>query len=328
MKELVSNFPAQLREAVEIGRSAQLPKNKRTINSVLISGLGGSGIGGTILSQLVARECRLPLQVNKDYSLPASVDEHTLVVISSYSGNTEETLEALDEAISRGAHVVCITSGGTVLDIANKQELPHIIIPAGFPPRAAFAYSFTQLFFMLAHFGVISYQSVEDLMVSIDFLAEEQKDIEAKANLLTDKLNGSLPILYSDAASEGIAVRWRQQINENSKMLCWHHAFPEMNHNELVGWTEANDKWAVVILRNEDDYKRTQKRMEVCKTIFANYTSNINEVWSKGPSTMARALYLIHFGDWVSVQLAERKGIDPVEVDVITGLKNELAAFS
>ncbi len=327
MKDLVTNFPAQLREAVEIGRNAQLANNNRNINKILISGLGGSGIGGTIVSELVASECRLPISVNKDYSLPANVDDNTMVLICSYSGNTEETLEAFDEALARGALVACVTSGGKVLEVAQEKELPHIVIPSGFPPRAAFAYSFTQLFFILAHYNLISYQSVEDLLVSIDFLAGEQAAIESEANELTDKLHGNLPILYSDAGSEGVAIRWRQQINENSKMLCWHHAFPEMNHNELVGWTQASEQWAVVLLRNEDDYKRTQKRMEVCKTIFSNYTSNINEVWSKGPNTIARALYLIHFGDFVSVQLAERKGIDPVEVDVITGLKNELANF-
>ena len=134
-----------------------------------------------------------------------------------------------------------------------------------------------------------------------------------------------IPVIYADANYEGIAVRFRQQINENSKMLCWHHVIPEMNHNELVGWTTKNDDLAVVIFRNDDDYFRTQKRMEVNKTVFEKYTSTIIEIYSKGNSQLEKAMYLLHLGDWVSYLIAEKKGIDVVEVDVITHLKNELA---
>jgi glucose/mannose-6-phosphate isomerase len=134
-----------------------------------------------------------------------------------------------------------------------------------------------------------------------------------------------MPVIYSDASFEGVAVRFRQQINENSKMLCWHHALPEMNHNELVGWTTPNDKLAVVFFRNETDYKRTQARMELTKKIVSGYTPHVFEIWSKGNTPIERTLYLVHLGDWISWYLSELKQIDATEVKVIDFLKGELA---
>jgi glucose/mannose-6-phosphate isomerase len=139
------------------------------------------------------------------------------------------------------------------------------------------------------------------------------------------KVKGKIAVLYSDAGYEGVCVRFRQQINENSKMLCWHHALPEMNHNELVGWVEKNENLAVIFMRNNNDYIRTQTRLDYTKEVATNVTSTIIEVWSKGESKLARTLYLVHIGDWISCYLADMKGIDAVEVNVITKLKNALA---
>jgi glucose/mannose-6-phosphate isomerase len=131
-------------------------------------------------------------------------------------------------------------------------------------------------------------------------------------------------VIYSAANVEAVAIRWRQQLNENSKVLCWHHVIPEMNHNELVGW-RSSGKFAVIILRNDTDYSRIQQRMNIAKNIISQYTPHIIEVYSKGESFLEKSLYLIHLGDWVSYYLAERKKVDPVEVNVIEYLKAELA---
>ena len=325
MKQLIKDFSSHLREAIHIGESAVLTTSSATIQNVVISGLGGSGIGGSIVSQLIGDEAKVPIVVNKDYFLPGFVDENTLVIISSYSGNTEETLNALDLALQKGAEIACITSGGKVVGIAEAKELNHIVIPSGFPPRAAFAYSSAQLFFILEHYGIISSSFRTDLHKVPELLDTLENSILQEAEEVASGLFGKMPVIYSDAGFEGVATRLRQQINENSKMLCWHHAIPEMNHNELVGWAGGSDNLAVLILRNDDDPDRNQQRMELNKTIMAKYTLSIFEVYSKGGSKIERAYYLIHLGDWISLMLAEKKGIDPVEVNVIDFLKGELA---
>ncbi len=325
MKELVASFTAQLRQAVDIGEKATFTKPSVEIRNVLITGLGGSGIGGSIIAQIVDQEIKVPLVVNKDYFLPAFVGPGTLVIISSYSGNTEETLAAMKIAMERGAKIVCITSGGKVQELAKANGYDLIIIPGGMPPRACLAYSFTQLFFVLHGFGLIGDWFKTDFETSIHLLDHEEEHLCAEAYYLAEKLHKKIPVIYSQANYEGVCTRFRQQINENSKMLCWHHALPEMNHNELVGWTQPNDKLAVVFFRNENDYDRTKARMELTKSIVLKYTPYIFEVVSKGQSQLQKSLYLIHFGDWVSWYLSEIRNIDATEVKVIDFLKGELA---
>lgn len=325
MKELIASFTAQLRQAVDIGANATFTQPKTEIRNVIITGLGGSGIGGSIIIQIIEKELKVPVIVNKDYFLPSFADAHTLVIVSSYSGNTEETLGALEIALKNNCKIVCVTSGGKVLEIAKAEKLDHIIIPGGMPPRACLAYSFTQLFYVLHGMNLIGDWFKNDFETSIHLLDHEEEHMCAEAYYLAEKLHRKIPVLYSQANYEGVSTRFRQQINENSKMLCWHHVLPEMNHNELVGWTIPNDKLAVVFLRNEDDFERTKARMELTKNIVSKYTPYIFEVYSKGNSQLQKSLYLIHFGDWVSWYLSEIRNIDAMEVKVIDFLKGELA---
>lgn len=325
MKPLIENFSKQMREAVAIGEKAVLTPWTHEIRNILVTGLGGSGIGGTIVSQLCEKELKIPFLVNKDYFIPAFVDKHTLVVVSSYSGNTEETLQAMDMAIKQGAKVVCISSGGKTVATATQHKLDCVLIPGGMPPRSCYGYSSTQLFYILYKLNLISDAFKKPLMNAIALLDAEEENIRKDARSLAEKLIGKIPVIYSATNYEGVIVRFRQQIQENGKMLCWHHVFPEMNHNELVGWTTKNENIAVVLFRNDDDYFRTAKRMDVCKEIFARYTPHIFEVYSKGKTQIEKALYLIHFGDWASWYLSEIKNIDCTEVKVIDYLKNELS---
>ena len=325
MKELIASFTAQLRQAVEIGEKATFNKPSTPIRNVVVTGLGGSGIGGSIISQIVDQEIKVPLVVNKDYFLPSFVSAETLVIVSSYSGNTEETLAAMNTAKERGAKIVCVTSGGKVQELAKANGYDLIVIPGGMPPRACLAYSFTQLFYVLHGFDLIGDWFKSDFEISIHLLDHEEEHVCAEAYYLAEKLHKKIPVIYSQANYEAVCVRFRQQINENSKMLCWHHALPEMNHNELVGWTQPNDKLAVVFFRNENDYERTKARMELTKKIVLKYTPYLFEVYSKGQTQLQKSLYLIHFGDWVSWYLAEIRNIDATEVKVIDFLKGELA---
>lgn len=325
MYTLIDAFADQLKEAMAIGQSANLKPSDRNITSVVITGLGGSGIGGKIVSQLVAGEAKVPFTLYSNYDLPAHVGPSTLVIASSYSGNTEETLGALEDALAKGAEVACITSGGKVLEICQEKGLNHIVIPGGNPPRTMLAYSLTQQFYLLKNYGIISNNFEADLEATQLRCANDKDEIKSAAKELTDKLHGKRVVIYSEAEYEGVGVRFRQQLNENSKELCWHHVFPEMNHNELVGWGGGSDVISVVLFRNEDDNSRSQVRMDLSKGIWARYTPHVTEVWSKGDSMIEKSLYLILLGDWVSYYLAEKKGVDPIEIEVINYLKGELA---
>ena len=325
MKDLVAAFTQHLREAMEIGSNAQLTPSAHPIRNVLVTGLGGSGIGGTIVAQVTEKNMQVPLLVNKDYFLPNFVDQHTLVIVSSYSGNTEETLQALEAAIAKGAKITCVTSGGKIGAIAKEKGLDLVTIPGGMPPRACFGYSFTQIPYILQFHGLINDSFRKDLADTIALLDKEEEAIKKEGFSLAESLIGKLPIIYCEARYEGVAVRFRQQINENSKMLCWHHVLPEMNHNELVGWTEPHPEAVVLMFRCEDDYYRTQKRMEITSNVVKKNNARYIEMPAKGATQLQRSLYLLHLGDWVSWYIAEIKNIDATEVKVIDFLKNELA---
>ena len=325
MQELIEDFTKHITASINISKSTTLTPFSGKIENVLICGLGGSGIGATIITQVVADEANCPIIVNKDYKIPGFVNQNTLVLCCSYSGNTEETIEMLANAEAKGAVISCVTAGGQLEKIAKEKEYNHIVIPNGHPPRAAFGLAFPSLFFMLNHYNVISHNYVDQFNNAISTIDAEEENVIQEAKDITEKLVNKIPVIYSDANYEGVAVRFRQQLNENSKMLCWHHSIPEMNHNELVGWRTKNENLAVVIFRNDDDYFRTQKRMEVNKTVFEKYTSTIIEIHSKGNSQLEQSLYLIHLGDWISILLGNKNGVDITEVDVIVALKGELA---
>lgn len=326
MQGLIEGFANQLREAVKISAQATL-KPSVEVSNVVISGLGGSGIGGTIVSELAILNTPVPVQVLKSYFIPGFVNEKTLFIASSYSGNTEETISALEQAIKRGARIVCITSGGKIADMARAAGADLIIIPGGNPPRACLGYSLTQLLHVLHHYKIFSAEQSTSVLKAADLIEQKKTSIHASAKELASKMKGKLAVIYTTTFHEGVAIRWRQQLNENAKMLCWHHVVPEMNHNELVGWREKNENLFVIFLRSSDDYSRNNKRIEINRSIIANYTSNVVDVIAEGDNAVTQAIFLIHLGDWLSYYISVEKNIDPVEVKVIDYLKSELEKF-
>lgn len=325
MKQLVLDFPLQLQEALIIAKNHRFITPPREFSNIVVTGLGGSGIGASIVQNYVFDKLKIPFAVNKDYTIPAFVGKDTLVIACSYSGNTEETIMALQQAKKQRASIICVTSGGKIAEYANAKKLDCILVPAGMPPRACLGYSLVQLLGILYNFGLITNSYDKEIKAAIKLIKTNSADIQKKAAALAKKMHGKLPIIYSAAAIEGVAVRFRQQINENSKMLAWHGVIPEMNHNELVGWRdEAADK-VVVILRDQDDFSRVQLRMEIGKKIAKKYNPTILEIHSEGKTYWERMFYLIHITDWISVLLADLRGMDATEVRVIDYLKGELA---
>lgn len=326
MDKMIARFPAQLEEALDIAGNISLKKHTSPLRSVLISGLGGSGIGGNYVQDLVRTECKLPIIVNKGYAAPAWVNKHTLAICSSYSGNTEETLATFQQLLSSGAKIVCIASGGKLIELARQHGLDYVQVPGGWSsPRACLGYSIVAQLGVLRAAKLIGSRIFRQIGAAQKLLVKDQADIRKRAEKLAGFLAEKTPILYIADHLESVAMRWRQQINENAKMLCWHHVIPEMNHNELVGWRNNRPDVAVVWLRNRDDFSRTAVRMSINKEIVEHLTNTSIELWSKGKSLPEKALYLTHLGDWMSYYLALARDVDPVEIKVIDYLKGELA---
>ncbi len=326
MDQLIAQFPEQLLEAIRIGESANLTAAKKPIHNILVTGLGGSGMGADVVIDLLNDQLRIPMLVNKDYSLPAFANENTLLIASSYSGNTEETIMALEQGMKQGAQITCVTSGGKMEKIANENGFDLILLPKNQPsPRACLGYSFVQQLFILKHHGFINDVFVADLKAAAQLLVDEKEVIKAEAEALAKATYDKIPIIYAPDGYGSIAIRWRQQINENGKLLCWHHVIPEMNHNELVGWRTEDDRFAPIFFKADDTFDRTAIRVKINDEIVRKYTKSVYHVHAKGNTRLARMMYLTHIGDWVSYYMAQLRSMDAVEVQVIDFLKGELA---
>jgi glucose/mannose-6-phosphate isomerase len=326
MQELVDRFADQLDEALQIADAAVINKPVQAIRNVFVSGLGGSGIGGNFVAEIIRHECKLPYTVSKGYDIPRWVGKNTLAIASSYSGNTEETLAAFEAMVATGAKVVVIASGGKLIARAKELGLDYIQVPGGWPsPRACLGFSLVQQLCVLVKLKLISNKSLKQVAKASVTLRKNQASIQKEAAKIANKLHNGLPIIYTTDRMESVAVRFRQQVNENAKMLCWHHVIPEMNHNELVGWRENNPANAAVIyFRSKNDFARNATRVDINKQIIGKYTDNIMEVWSKGGSLVEEMLYHVYLGDYASCYLADLRGFDSIEVTAIDFLKGEL----
>lgn len=326
MNVFIQEFPKQLKAAMEIGQQAKFTKHPLALHHIVVLGMGGSGIGGEFVSEFIQATCSVPMLACKGYVLPAYVGKHSLVIVSSYSGNTEETINTFQQAQERGAKIVCISSGGKLIELAKELKLDYIQVPnIGQPPRTCLGYSLVQQLYILNFFGFAPDSCLDDLKKAIVLLEEKQALIQSTAKQLTRRLEGRFPVIYATERMQAVALRFRQQLNENTKILAVHHVIPEMNHNELVGWTKQPGNYGVIIFRSKDDHKRNQKRIAINKEIMGEVTEVILEVDCLGESLIEQALYGVHIGDWISYELANIRGVDAIEVNVIDLLKNELA---
>ncbi len=263
--------------------------------------------------------------VGKSYHLPAFIDENTLYIASSYSGNTEEILNATAEAQKTGAKIVVIASGGKLLQMAQDKTYDCITLPPDYPsPRACLGFSMVAQLSVMHKLGIISRSALDQIKSSVDLLKYDQDEIKSKALKVAKLIAGKTPIIYVSDRMEAVALRFKQQINENAKTLSWYNVIPEMNHNELVGWSEMHNDAAVIYFRNKDDFKRNALRMDISKEIIAKHTHTVIEIFSKGQSLVEKSMYFTHLGDWISLYLAELKPVDPSEIKVIDFLKTEM----
>jgi len=319
IKKYIEGFTIQLGEALKIGQSLDLVRPGSDIRNVVIAGMGGSGIGANLVDALTF--C-------KNYNIPQFVSPHTLFVASSYSGNTEETIAALNKALLKRAHCIVIASGGKILDIAREYNLFYIQLPAGSPsPRAMLGYNMTSLLSLLYHTNLIGAAFIKETENTIEYLDRSEKAIQTEAEIIAKKLKGKLPVIYCDSRLHAVATRFQQQLNENAKQLVHVGSFPEMNHNELVGWRFPESilpMLQVVYLYSDHDHERVEKRMEICRDIFEKKSNTIIDIVGEGASLLEQYYYLIHLTDWISFYLAKENGVEADPVEMIDYLKAEL----
>ena len=329
MDKMIAKFSSQLREAVEIGNKSQISRGEKEYSCVYVAGLGGSGIGANFVAEFIRDECRIPYLVGKGYEVPAFVGPSTLAICSSYSGNTEETLAAYDAIKAQGARIIVISGGGKLIEKARADGYDFILVPGDWAsPRACLGYSLVQQLAIMVKLGYVDTQIHQKIISSANLIDKESEDIKSRAEMVARMLHNRTPVIYTTDRMEAVAIRFRQQINENAKRLCWHHVIPEMNHNELVGWRVNDPNIAVVIFRNSDDLARNQLRIDINKDLIRPYAGSIIELYSKGENLVEKAMYLVHLGDWISWYLSQLNGVDAIEVDVIDKLKSELSKFN
>jgi len=337
MGEKVAAFPEHLAEGWEIGGQGSLEIQLGDVRNIVFGGMGGSAIAGDMIAGLFSSRLQVPYVVNRDYSLPGFTDKNTLFIASSYSGNTEETLSALSEAESRGCSVLCVTSGGKVKETGERCGYPVFHLPGGYPPRAALGYSLGTLIRIFTRLGLraiteAQFQSAVEKTRSWGKMWQEINRDDNPAINLAKALEGKLPMInISDGRLYSVGLRWKTQINENSKSHAAFLPFPEMNHNEIMGWQMHPStkpflkQCAMVILRDPEDHPRIQKRMDITKELVRAEGLTVEDVVSEGDDFLSRFFYLIHLGDFVSYYLAVLYGVDPTEIKNIDHLKEGLS---
>ena len=290
--------------------------NRTNSQRIIVLGMGGSGISGDIASTLCNMASSIQVICWKDYGLPEWVTINDSVICISYSGNTEETLSGAQKAIELGCEVSAITTGGKLEKIITNYGGEITKIESGHQPRAALPLLLTPL---LEKIGI------EKLDEQINKIRSMELDIE-KAKKIARQVHGKLPCIYSSGIIGCIAYRWRCQIEENAKQMAFHHTLPEMNHNEIVGWTIPHDDLAVIVLRDSKETKEMQKRFETTINLaWKEKKVNIIEITASGKYPLTRMMYLTILGDLVSIELAKLNGVDPTPVEIIENLKIKLS---
>ncbi len=334
MFQSIWNFPKNLKDALVLGNKINLKNDYTHIENIVIAGMGGSAIGGDIVSVLESSNIKIPYVVCRDYSIPEWVNSHSLVICSSYSGNTEETISAFHKSIKSGASICGITTGGTLLKLLEKHGKDFIRIPSGLQPRAAVAFSFIPIIKLIEKIGII--QSDLDFWIrkSITDLEKNRVVYSKEGNVnpvyeLACKIYKKIPIIYSDTSSMRVnAVRLKGQINENGKMLAYNNDLPELNHNEIVGWKNNSEFFkflCVLWLVDDSDNSRTKMRKSITEKILNEVNVPQYSIQIIGKSFQERFLHMIHYGDWLSFWCAILHETDPSPVEKIVRLKNELS---
>jgi len=337
MLEKILEFPDQILKGWRIGENAEFSFDPDRINTIVLGGMGGSAVVGDFLQSIFMDRIAIPIFVNRSYTIPDFVSSETLFIASSYSGNTEETIASTEEAVRKGASIICVTSGGKIGSLAESRDYPIFILPGGYPPRAALGYTLGVLlnFFYRAGLSHITLQRIQDSISFINKLKKPWSDPADSENMpltVARQISGRLPVINSSIEKGmAVAVRWKTQLNENSKTHAFLNFFPEMNHNEIVGWErmESTSRFfnalIMILLRMSEDSNRVKLRMDITKSLVEESGGRVVDIAARGNTYLDRLLYLIFLGDLVSFYLAIIYGKDPTEIKKIDSLKKRMA---
>ncbi|MGA2680648.1 MAG: bifunctional phosphoglucose/phosphomannose isomerase [Candidatus Bathyarchaeia archaeon] len=313
--------------------AAKIQVNYPKPENVILAGMGGSGIGGDLLKDWAKKQAAVPIEVNREYELPEYAGKKTLVFITSYSGDTEETLSSFLDALNRKCMIFCVSSGGALLENAQRLDVPYLRVPSGMPPRAALPYMFVPLLIYMQKAGLVEGASRElsEAVQVLEKISQEnapaKPTVENYAKALALNIGKSSPIIYGFGMYRSVALRFKQQFNENSKIPAKSDVFSELNHNEIVGWERAGELakcYSAIFLRDSDEPTAIQSRIEITKELMEQEEVGILEIQAQGKSSLARMLSTILVGDFTSVYLAALHGVDPTPVKTINYLKNTL----
>jgi glucose/mannose-6-phosphate isomerase len=330
----IRDLPWQCQQAWQAAMSFNLPADYTRVDRVIILGMGGSAIGGDLVGSLAESEAKIPVIIHRDYGLPAFVNDKTLVIASSYSGNTEETLSAFEPALKTGARKLAVTTGGKLKEMAEKNKVPVFKISYQAQPRAALGFSFLPTLGVMQKLGLMQDKSA-DVAETVSVLERMVEKLDEKsavkgnpAKQLAQRLYGQLPVIYGAGIAAEAAHRWKTQINENSKAWAFYEIFPELNHNATVGFPlpkELTSRIRVILLRAPSFNQRVQLRYEVTGELLDRAGIAHEFVDSEGSSLLSQMMSLVLFGDFVSYYLALLYRVDPTPVEVINYLKERLA---
>lgn len=320
----------QARFSVEV---AQPDNDGRQITRVVVAGMGGSALAALLVKSWLKSEMTVPFEVVRTYELPEYVDYNTLVIASSYSGNTEETISALTEAKAKNAQVAIIAAGGKMDHIAEKESIAHVTLPAHLQPRMAVIYNLRSLIAVLAHFGVVSYDRFADIADTADWLAEQTA--QWMADVSTDKnyakqlalmAVGKTPVFYAGTLLAPVAYKWKISWNENAKNVAFWNEYPEFNHNEFIGWSgrPVEKPFAVFDLVSKFEHPQILKRMEISDRLLSGMRPKSNIIKVAGNTVIAQMLWGSILADFVSIYVAILNGVDPTPVALVEKLKTEL----
>ncbi len=334
MRTFLHQFPVECRRAWQRVSRFRLPAAYAGVDRVLIAGMGGSAAAGDIVRHLAATETKVPIWVHRDYGLPSFVGKDTLVIFSSYSGNTEETLSAFAASLSTPARKLVITTGGRLGYLAEQQGIPVLLMDYQSPPRAAFPHSFTSLLGILVRLGLLPDRSSDwqKTLLILDRLSAELIEttplVSNRAKQLATRMQGSLAVIYGAELLSGVARRWKTQLNENSKTWAFCELFPEINHNAAVGYelpSWAKEKVFVVLLCSPSLHPRNILRYEATAELLTRAGINCEMVNPQGESSLAQVMSLVLLGDYLSFYLAILNRTDPTPIDSIDFVKSYLA---
>ncbi len=316
MINILENIPEQIAEAIKLAKDIKVTE---PVKRIMVAGMGGSAVSGDILKAYL--KDKIDVTVNKDYSLPELTGKETLLFVVSYSGNTEETVSAFRTAQRKNISMIVITTGGKLEELSKISKIPCVIIPKGFQPRAALAYLFFPMLTVLYNSHFID-NPAEDIKNTIKALKNPK--FKERAEDLAERLVEKVPLIYSSERMGVVAYRWKTQFNENAKIHAFCHVFPELNHNELVGYGNIKAGYHVVIIKDDEDHIRVKKRMDITKRLISESGINVTEMVIKGECFLTKLFSAIYLGDLTSYYLALKYGTDPTPVDVIEELKKEL----